>query len=333
MIKQFIIILIGLQIVSCSTDKTCTTCENEKDEHLKESPVSAIIALEKELEGFSSGSGMQYFNGFFYAVGDDDAYLWKFDKFGDFQDKWLIWDTSEIEGHRIRKKIKPDFEAMSFLPRDTDTSLLIFASGSKPIKRDYILQFDPNKKELIELSSSALPFYDWLRTEVFNPKDLNLEGAAFWNEQFILLNRATNTLLMLKKSGFMENIVKDRISHLDYQHFHYQLPLIQTDTARFSGASIIPGTNYLLFSASVELTEDWVDDGGILGSFIGIIDLEHPESAPLACELVTWENKETYIGKIEAVEGKLISDKKVHVVGITDNDNGKTNFLHIDFKF
>lgn len=321
--------LFFLILVGCTANNTCEICDEEL---ATTKEPSAIIIDVKEMDVLSSGSGMVFHNGAFYAVGDDDPFLWKLDLNGNVLNKWTIWDTSSVKQNRIPKKIKPDFEAMSLYNNKNGSKLLIFGSGSKPKKRDLILQFDLTTETMLEDTPSALSFFHFLRMSVFSKPTLNMEGATFWDDQLLLLNRSTNSLLNIPTTHFFEMLQQDSISTINYDMYHYTLPVLGGDTARFSGASVIPQTNYLLFSASIEQTKDWVEDGGILGSFIGLINLKHLDKPPIICELVKWEDGSTFLGKIEGVHGTLNNDGTISVTAITDNDDGKTNWLKINLK-
>ena len=90
--------------------------------------------------------------------------------------------------------------------------------------------------------------------------------------------------------------------------------------AGFSGASVYD--DLLFFSASVEKTSDWVNDGEILGSFIGIINLCAPD------EEIKFFSVEGEF-KIEAL--MVLEKKKENYVllAMTDNDNGESELLKI----
>ncbi len=67
-------------------------------------------------------------------------------------------------------------------------------------------------------------------------------------------------------------------AHLPVIDFHRAyLPQIDGKEARISGVCTIDDSQ-LLFSASVEDTPDWIKDGSILGSFVGIYSLKENKS-------------------------------------------------------
>lgn len=329
--KVFYLILNLFLLFSSCSEGTSSLSSNTTKNTLTRS--KAILTFEKELLNLSSGSGMQYLKGGYYAVGDDDPFLWKFDENGNILDKWVIWDTTIIEQGRIPKKVKPDFESISLFPYQTDTSLLIFSSGSKAVKRDHIIVFNLEKQQENNVSIFAKPFYKTLRSKVFTKKTLNLEGATFWDNQLFLLNRPTNSLLSISKEHFTQIISKDSEHSPTYPIQHLTLPEIDNDTARFSGGSILTDLGLLLFSAAIEQSDDSGNDGGIVGSFIGLIDLNDPERPIILCEKILRQNGTIFKGKVESVHGKIVSDSLIKVVGITDNDDGKTHLLHIELNY
>jgi hypothetical protein len=103
------------------------------------------------------------------------------------------------------------------------------------------------------------------------------------------------------------------------------LPVFKYDTARFSGASYLKERRALLFSASIETTDNWQDDGKILGSFIGLIHLDSLANKNPFCEPVYLKDSTRFKGKIEAVQG-IKKDDHLHIYFVTDDDDGTTGW-------
>lgn len=104
------------------------------------------------------------------------------------------------------------------------------------------------------------------------------------------------------------------------------MPKIKGIEAGFSGATTLKGQSKIIFTASVEDTDHAYDDGKILGSFIGIVDIKENnisksfdycqipnDGAPLKIESVGVE--------------KEISTGRTKVVLITDDDKGNSVIL------
>lgn len=288
---------------------------------------SAVVLYEKEIDGFASGSGMARLGSRFYAAGDDDPFLWILSAGGRAEGKMVLWDSATVKNGRIPKPIKPDFEAVTLFPYRGDTVILVFGSGSRSPGRDIIMLADLQGN--VERTEADTAFFRKMRAEV--SPDLNLEGAAHRSGELILLNRADNRMIRIPERAFSAFLNSGNPDTLTFQVHRYALPPIAGDSATFSGASVMSDGHTLLFSASVEVTQDAVEDGEISGSFIGILDLDRPEQPP-AVARVFKEDGRPYLGKIEAAEGIFLDDGSIAVTAITDNDDGSTKFLQVNFR-
>lgn len=271
---------------------------------------------------------MAYYNDYFYIVGDDDPYLAKMNSNGEILERFQLWDTSHVQNGRIIKKVKPDFEAISLFPFQKDTLLLIFGSGSKSPKRDVILSFHPQKKQIDTLNGKD--FFTWLKAEAnLSNKEINLEGATYSKGNLYLLNRHNNEMYSLPESGLSNFIKKQSTEDLSLKKYHFELPVFKKDTARFSGASMLAETDELLFSATIETTSNWQDDGKILGSFMGKIDVSKLDQKKTFCAPVFANHSTRFKGKIEALHGFKHEDK-LKIYFITDDDDGSTGWGEVE---
>jgi len=322
----FFLVILTFSINACSnrsTEKNSTSSKQELNSDL-------IVDNYSKLQGFSSGSGMAYHKGCFYAVGDDDPYLVKINSSGEITEKWQIWDTSQVKNGRINKPTKPDFEAIANLPYNNDTLLIIFGSGSNSPTRDIIILFNPKTEKLISLEGKR--FFDWLKAKAnLGNEEINLEGAAYHNDYIYLLNRHNNQMYTLPLYEFQHFITTGEIQQLSLTIQRFDLPIYKGDTARFSGASMLEGQNKLLFSATIETTNNWKEDGSILGSYMGIIDLNKPSNKTLTCFPVLSDTNQRFAGKIESLQGFPKKDKEVAIYFITDDDDGSTGWGVLTF--
>lgn len=288
--------------------------------------ISAIVEKEFKIPNFSSGSGMAKINNVFYACGDDDARLWFLDNEGKVLNTWQIWDSTDIENNRISKKVKPDFEAITNITIQNDSALLIFGSGTKAVKREYIIEahITPNQ---FAYRKNAQKLYEWIKKQAnLGEDELNIEGACSLYEDILITNRHNNQMYQINKKGLLNYLENNDLSLLSMKISHFKLPVVGKDTARLSGATRIPNTNIICFSASIESTENWVDDGKILGSFVGLINWDTKEYFSTKLEL---KNKADFKGKLEAIEFNGFKNNSLNLIGITDDDNGTTSFLKI----
>ncbi|MCA1752140.1 MAG: hypothetical protein ABR572_10510 [Cryomorphaceae bacterium] len=296
-------------------------CSGDKPES------SAELTSEKLIPGFASGSGMAMVGGRYYTAGDDDAFLHILGSAGEVIDKIQLWDSSNVVNGRILKPVKPDFEAIAAIPFNGDTALIIFSSGSKSPQRDVLMLVNPNTSLSPERLPADTAFFAWLRRAAdLGKKEMNLEGAAFGNGELLLLNRQNNELYRIPGKGFEHFLTSGTTDNLSLERRRFVLPSIEGDSARFSGASTLPG-GLIIFSASVEVTDNAIDDGKVKGSFIGLLDLSQERSEPQFCARVMRPDGTPFTGKIEAVEGRRNPDGSVTASGITDNDDGTTYWI------
>ncbi len=103
----------------------------------------------------------------------------------------------------------------------------------------------------------------------------------------------------------------------------FVLPVIDGFTASFSGACTYK-KDHFLFSATVEKTSNWVDDGEVAGSFLG---LAHINGSVI--QVVPLKNKDGKMikEKIESIEWIKSSNKESLIYAISDNDNGKSTWF------
>ncbi|MBC7828685.1 MAG: hypothetical protein H7122_13115, partial [Chitinophagaceae bacterium] len=136
----------------------------------------------KETVNFPSGSGIEYYKGQVYLVGDDAADILVLDK------KWREVQRIKLFENfddRIPKSEKSDLEATTVIYLNEVPYLLIIGSGSR--------QHHRNKAILLNLESNNFteyniePFYS--RLADLGIHELNIESAAVVEDLLILGNR------------------------------------------------------------------------------------------------------------------------------------------------
>jgi hypothetical protein len=151
---------------------------------------------------------------------------------------------------------------------------------------------------------------------------LNIEAVACFDDVIYLFNRIKPVIFSFNYSDFIE-----------YLDFHGKmpnvncvvvvLPKINDIEAGFSGATISQNTSQLLFTASVENTPNAYDDGDVLGSFLGIVDLKKIENSH-AYHFISIESKELPY-KVESVAIlNENSDSFYDLLFVTDSDGNET---------
>ena len=161
------------------------------------------------------------------------------------------------------------------------------------------------------------------------PRKLNIEAAAASNSTLYLFHRGNisgkNLVFSFPLNDFADYVLTESDCIPAYTVSSCILPSINGIASGFSGASMLD-EKHILFSASVEDTENEIDDGMVLGSFIGILN---PETNELSCELLK-EGTEPVSIKIESV-CVLQTQEKIHtLLAVTDSDGGASELLEIE---
>ena len=277
-----------------------------------------IIKLEK----IPSGSGIVKSGDTYYIVGDDSPFLFSLNKEFKVIAKTQILDPVNFSDERIIKSKKPDFEAMEMIGQN---EIVIFGSGSKAPQRNIFIRILLKDSMIIEKYDIS-EFYNNLRNlPIFNDSELNIEASAFRNNQIFLFNRRKNLIIKFEYKDLLAYIQgepafpKPEIRQLS-------LPKIDGIEAGFSGATALKGEPKIIFTASVENTDNAYDDGEILGSFIGMIDISNNNDTD-AFNYCPIPNTEANL-KVESVAvEEEISPGKTKVVLITDDDMGNSIIL------
>lgn len=283
--------------------------------------MNITIVDEMQLEKIPSGSGIIKSGDIYYVIGDDSPFLYSLNR--DFQ---TISKTPLLEpldfSERILKSEKPDFEAMELIDKN---EIVVFGSGSKSPQRNIFLRIplqEPLKIERYDISD----FYSkLLQLPLFKDSELNIEATAFRDNQLFLFNRKPNLIIRFEYKDFLAYL-SDGIDFPRPEIRQFSLPKINGIEAGFSGATALIDEPKIIFTASVEDTANAYDDGEILGSLIGILDISN-NTIPESFEYCHIPNAGANL-KVESVTvEKEISSGKTKVVLITDDDQGNSTLL------
>lgn len=267
----------------------------------------------------SSGIGI-YRNGYF-VIGDDSPYLYRLARDLSITEKILLTDSTLLTNARVRKEDKPDFEALEVV---ADKELIIFGSGSKSPQRDIVCWLS-----LLDTAETraypASKFYDRLRTlEVMADSELNLEAAVYKEGVLYLFNRRKNVVFSMDYSSLLGFLEGD--GELPEIHTRIvDLPSVRGVEAGFSGAVALQGQPRILFTASIEDTDNAYDDGAVLGSIIGYLDLTEEGDVGQEVRYCVLGMDSPYALKIESIAIEVEHGaSSSEVVLVADNDDGKS---------
>ena len=275
-----------------------------------------------KVENIPSGSGIIRSGELYYIIGDDTQFLFTLNK--DFKaiSKIPLLDSVNFSEDRIIKSKKPDFEALEMIGKN---EIVVFGSGSKSPERNIFIRIllkDPMIIERYDISE----LYNNLRNlPILKDSELNIEATAFRNNQIFLFNRKKNLIIKFNYQDLLTYIKGERdFPEPEIRQFY--LPKINGIEAGFSGATAIQDEAKIIFTASVENTDNAYDDGEILGSFIGMIDISNNKISQFFeyCEI---PNTAANL-KVESVTiEEEISSGETKVILITDDDMGNSTLL------
>ncbi|MDI5886342.1 MULTISPECIES: DUF6929 family protein [Flavobacterium] len=214
-----------------------------------------------QIIGIGSASGLIYKDNSLLIIGDNSGFLYEYQM-----------DSKDLKRHPLLenptentlKKDKADFEAITHF----SDSLYVFGSGSTD-KRNKMIQVNSIDKKIIATNDLADLYAVMQNFGEIKPEDFNLEGAIYNGESWFLLNRgngSSNKNVLFTIEG--KNLTND----FTILSNAYKLPKIKGVRSSFTDAVLVDNSIYFL--ATAEDTESTYDDGEVLGSLIGRIDLK-----------------------------------------------------------
>ena len=282
----------------------------------------------RELSDVPSASGIEYIENSYYVIGDNVPWIYVLDSSFNRTARYELGGYMPDKGGIIPKAEKHDFEAMTEISWKGKSHLFIFGSGSKQPYRFEGKMIALTENHTIQ-TFSLQKLYDRIRDEAkLDPSELNIEAAAEVNGKLYLFNRGKNRLIVMDTEHFMA-FLQEESTPLKMKVYSMDLPEINDIRSGFSGAAGDEKYNRIIFTASVEDTEDWVQDGEILGSFVGIIDLEYLQQhyTPETVQIVGKDgNKKFKVESISVVENE---GDVMECVLVTDNDGTNSELMRL----
>jgi hypothetical protein len=216
-----------------------------------------------------------------YVVADDEMHLAVLPRHGGGHGEWLrLLDEDLPLAHQPRKALKPDFEALAWLPPSTaasDGALLALGSGSRANRRlGALLPLDPHGNatggpQRIDLSALHAGLQRALG-------EVNIEGALVRGERLILLQRASrarpaNLLVHLHLSDLFATITGATAAFDVVALQEIELGGIDGVALSFTDGALLPDGR-IVFTAVAEDTADSYADGPCAAAAIGLIDAQ-----------------------------------------------------------
>jgi hypothetical protein len=256
-----------------------------------------------QIIGIGSASGLIYKDNSLLIIGDNSGFLYEYQM-----------DSKDLKRHPLLenptentlKKDKADFEAITHF----GDSLYVFGSGSTE-KRNKMIQVNSTDKKIIATNDLSDLYSVMQNFGAIKPEDFNLEGAIYNGESWFLLNRgngSSNKNVLFTIEG--KNLTNDfAILSNDYK-----LPKIKGVRSSFTDAILVDNSIYFL--ATAEDTESTYDDGEVLGSLIGSINLKTMkiDFTQKISSTHKFEGLTLYANSKEKIEFLLCEDKDTEVL-------------------
>jgi hypothetical protein len=201
-----------------------------------------------------------------WVLADDALVLQRYSLSGDWQAELSLLPDELPTDAKMRKRRKPDFEALLSLPGDC---LLALGSGSTEQRCRGCL-IEAGSVRIIDLS----PLY---RVLAGHFQELNIEGAVVYHEHLLLAQRGNglgreNALVLLDLHQALRDLKDGQLSAAALLKI-MPLPLPELDGVPLSltDLSVAP-SGALYFTAATEITDSSYLDGACVGSVLGRLD-------------------------------------------------------------
>ncbi|MDB5233812.1 MAG: hypothetical protein JWR44_805 [Hymenobacter sp.] len=284
--------------------------------------MTVTVLSEVSIPGLPSASGVEILGGKAYIIGDDSPFLHRLDAATlSPLDAVRLFATEAGGPARLPKSEKPDLESMAALRwPDGRAGLLLLGSGSRPNRaRGWFVPTEgAAAPELLDLA----PLYAALQPHLPPGVVLNLEAAATSATELLLFQRTVGRadaalLFRLPLAGTLAFLLGDGPAP-QVHPLLFRLPEIGGRPAGFSGATFVD--ELLFVTASVEDTDDAVLDGAVLGSFIGLVNLDTQTGIFARLE---WADGRAYAGKVEGLAvRRVLENGRWELLLVTDDDAG-----------
>ncbi len=211
--------------------------------------------------GIGSASGLIYKGDSVFIISDSSNALFEYNI------KTQALEKTSLDGNpitdNIAKKAKADYEAIAHYGDD----FYIFGSGSTP-NRNKMVQVNTQTQTIKTVDLSYL--YSLMQSfGSIKPEDFNIEGVVFTGEQWYFLQRGNGKSA---QNGIFTVNGKNLENDFTVLYNAYKLPKIKGVRSSFTDAVLVDGQLY--FIACAEDSASTYDDGEVLGSLIGSVNLE-----------------------------------------------------------
>ncbi len=289
------------------------------------------------LTNLSSASGISIHNQIIYVVGDDTPWLYKLDNNFNIKSTTQISAINTLFNDRVPKQLKADFECAEIISDGNSHEIVIISSGSSLHTRDtaYIISISDIGKSYVK---NLRPLFENIKSKSNLPEtnEINIEGLAFSTDYAYLLHRGNvseNMVIEINRDDFLA-YVKQNGSLPEFIIYKFNLPTYKGISSGFSGACISPDSLNLIFTASMEDTKDEINDGTVVGSFVGVIPFSGMSKGEYQASLLL-DNGIRMKKKLEGIavvslfaNRETINNTNIFdVITVCDNDDGTSDII------
>ncbi len=224
----------------------------------------------------TAASGLVRYKDAYYIVADDELHLAKFPSDSSASGVLIrVFDGKLTADRKLRKKQKPDLEALCFLPASIagQDSLLLIPSGSKKarVRGALVSLVESDTNRVDEVSFSDL----YMVLEKTFP-DLNIEGAVIVEKTLWLFQRGNadpnqNAVICLDLDRLTLQIAARRLT-ADLITKIYHVPLAMSQGVNYGFTDATTDNHHVWFLACAEATDNTYDDGEFRGAILGKMD-------------------------------------------------------------
>ncbi|MDA0911210.1 MAG: hypothetical protein O2809_06615 [Proteobacteria bacterium] len=284
----------------------------------------------------SAASGIEKWGDKYYVISDDSMSMAVVNsEFKVLQLIPLEKEQSKLNTP-IKKSQKKDLESMAIGNFNDELLLIALGSGSKKNRHlGYIYNLKNQQVKTVDLQ----PLYQALKMRVNLAKDakINIEGFAITQDKVYIANRGNahkDIIFVLSKDVFWQllNATKPSNKQPEIQVVTPNMPQIGRYASTFSGLDYDANDNSLLFTTSIELTDDAYHDGLVLGSFIGKIALDKLKNNVDLTNYsqLLFDEHGVIQTKIESIIFSEKSAKGASVFLVSDNDGKPSEFYQVE---
>ncbi|PLX02249.1 MAG: hypothetical protein C0595_11715 [Marinilabiliales bacterium] len=295
--------------------------------------LSLKLINQKHLMNLPSASGVEIIENNIYVIGDDSPYLYKLNYDFNILEKYPLTGNDSTVNNRVPKEIKADFESMAtYKSKDGSIMLAVLSSGSQELTRDTLHIFALSEKKLIA-SKNVRPLFELIREKAgFTKEDeINIEAMAIGQHKVYLMQRGNNNLNILveiNRREFFKYIFNEGISLPEINVKSFSLPEFENTISGFSGACMLEDESGILFTASLEKSENAYEDGEILGSYVGLMKFMGVSNPQIKTNMLKHEGQNVKT-KLEGICIKSISEKTYQLVAVSDMDDGTSKIYNL----